>query len=68
MTTEAAAEYLNLSTRTVFRLIKRGSIEAEKFGPVWMIPRKSLDEYRAIIEGKSKHDPTRSQVKGSGED
>lgn len=61
MTTEQAAQYLNLSTRTIFRLIDRGQIKAEKFGPVWMVQRDSLDEYRATVEGKARHDPTRTK-------
>lgn len=66
MTTEKAAEYLDLSTRTVFRLIERGTIKAEKFGPVWMIDRKSLDDYKQAIEGKSRFDPTRGKVESEG--
>lgn len=62
MTTEQAAEYLNVSKRTIFRLIDRGTIKAEKFGPVYMIKKADLDEYKAAIEGKSKNDPTRGKL------
>lgn len=61
MTTTQAAEYLGVSERTIHRLIKRGTIGAERFGNYWMIERSSLDEYRATVAGKSKHDPTRGK-------
>ena len=59
MTAKAAAKILGITEYSVYRLIKAGRILADKFGPVWMIDRPSVDSYLARNEGKSSHDPTR---------
>lgn len=61
MTASQAAKYLGISERTVHRLIRRGTIKAERFGHYWMIERASLDEYKVSVAGKSKNDPTRGK-------
>jgi len=62
MSTKDAAKYLEVGERTIFRLIKRGLIKAEKFGNYWSIDPESIEAYREQIEGKSKFDPTRSKA------
>lgn len=57
MTTQEAAEFLNVSPFTVLRLIKRQSIQAKQFGKSWMIDGQSVREYKKRNEGKAKHDP-----------
>lgn len=61
MNTAEAAATLGIKISSVSRLIHRGLLKAEKFGPVWMIEQASVEEYAAQIEGKSKHDPTRGK-------
>lgn len=62
MSTKDAAKYLDVSKRTIFRLIERDLIKAEKFGPVWMIDQDSIEAYGERIKNKSKFDPTRSNI------
>jgi excisionase family DNA binding protein len=59
MTATAAAELLNITPYSIYRLIKAGKLEGEKFGTVWMVDRASVEEFQARNEGKSQHDPTR---------
>lgn len=63
MSTREAAKYLEVSERTIFRLIKRGLIKADKFGNYWIVDPVVLGEYKKQIEGKSKFDPTRGMAK-----
>lgn len=64
MTTQEAADYLNMSPFTVRRLIKDGRLTATRFGSAanapWMITRASIEAYRERNEGKAKRDPTRN--------
>lgn len=57
MTTQEAAEFLNVSPFTIFRLIRRESIKAKQFGKSWMIDAQSVRDYKERNEGKAKHDP-----------
>lgn len=59
MSTKEAAKYLNVSSRTVFRLIKRKAIKAHKFGNYWMIDADSVRDYHARNKSKNSNDPTR---------
>ncbi len=59
MSTQEAAEYLEVSKFTILRLIRRKSINAKRFGNTWMIDKKSVDEYRERNRFKLPNDPTR---------
>lgn len=59
MSTKEAADYLKVNTRTILRLIKRASIQANRFGNYWAIEKKSVEEYKKRNEGKAPFDPTR---------
>ena len=45
MNTQQAAEYLGISLRTVYRLIKNGEIPAKRVGGQWRLARSSLDKF-----------------------
>lgn len=62
MSTRDAAKILEVSERTIFRLIERELIKAEKFGNYWSIDPASVEAYKETIKGKSKFDPTRGKV------
>jgi excisionase family DNA binding protein len=51
LTTEEAAELLQVNPRTVRRMIKRGSLEAKKMDPnaksVYRIPRAAIEKILA---------------------
>lgn len=63
MNTSQAAAALGISITSVSRLINRGVLKAERFGPVWMIEQASVEAYAAETKDKSKHDPTRTKGK-----
>jgi excisionase family DNA binding protein len=62
MSTKDAAKHLEVSERTIFRLIERKLIKAEKFGNYWAIDPESVEAYKEQIEGKSKFNPTRGKA------
>ena len=43
LTVDKVAKELSLSTRSVYRLIKKGAIKAKRVGGVWRIPRSELE-------------------------
>lgn len=45
MTLPEAADYVALSTRTIRRQIKDGKLAAHKFGRVWRISEKDLQDF-----------------------
>lgn len=59
MSTQEAADYLEVSPFTVLRLIRRESIKATRFGKAWMVNKRSVEEYKERNKDKSPHDPTR---------
>lgn len=52
ITTTEAAERLGTTLQAVQKLIKRGRIVAEKFGPVWMIREDALDGFKKSNRGR----------------
>lgn len=61
ITTNQAANILDVTITTISRLINRGILRGQKFGPVWQVEKKSVDEYLERNSGKSKNDPTRGK-------
>jgi two-component system, cell cycle sensor histidine kinase and response regulator CckA len=49
LTTEEVLEYLNVNLRTVYRLIKAGSIPAVRVGRQWRFRKRDLDKW---LEGR----------------
>ena len=45
MTLEEVAEYLRVTLRTVYRLLKRGNIPAAKVGRQWRFDKASINEW-----------------------
>jgi excisionase family DNA binding protein len=44
-TIEQAAEYLQVHTQTVYKLVRSGGIPAAKVGRDWRIHKDTLDKY-----------------------
>lgn len=61
MSTKEAADILGIDFMSVSRLIRRNLLKGEKFGPVWMVERASVEAYAAKVKGKSKFDPRRGK-------
>jgi len=62
ITTAEAAKLLDVAQVTVNRLIYKGMVKAEKFGPIWRVEKDSIDAYLKANLGKSKNDPTRGTL------
>jgi len=45
MTPEQVAEYLQVVTRTIYRMIERGDLKATKIGRVYRIRKEDVDSY-----------------------
>jgi excisionase family DNA binding protein len=45
MTVEEVADYLRVTEKTIYRLLKRGSISATKVGRQWRFDRASIDKW-----------------------
>ena len=45
MTVEELGRYLRVTEKTVYRLLKRGSISAVKVGRQWRFVKDSVDEW-----------------------
>jgi excisionase family DNA binding protein len=45
MTVEEVANYLRVTEKTIYRLLKRGSISATKVGHQWRFDKASIDEW-----------------------
>ena len=60
LTTEKAAAELNYHPEHIRWMVRRGRLQDGKKVDVWLIPRAALDAYKASVEGRSKHDPTRT--------
>lgn len=49
MGTTAAARYLGITTRTLYRLVDRGEVPAYALGRVYRLRRRDLDTYLASV-------------------
>ena len=54
MTVDELAEYLRVTKRTVYRLLKTGSIPAVKVGHKWRFDRKAIDNWLHLREDRMK--------------
>jgi len=54
MTAEDAAEYLQISVKTVLKLLRAGEIPAKKVGHQWRVSRQALETYLAGGNAESK--------------
>ena len=61
LTTNEAADMLDLTPEGLRRKARLGQLEAVKRGGIWWYLRDSVEHYAERVEGKSRHDPTRGQ-------
>ncbi len=59
MTTEEAAEALGFHVIHVRKMVREKNLEGLKAGPIWLVSRKSVADYKKRTEGMSKFDPRR---------
>jgi len=55
MTVEELADYLRVTEKTIYRLLKRGSIQATKVGHQWRFNKESINEWlhRNLVAAKA---------------
>ena len=63
MTTEEAAERLSFHVKSVQNMVKNRTLQAVRFGKVWLVSRKSVQDYLKKTDGMSKNDPRRKSSK-----
>ena len=63
MTTEDAAEKLGFHVKSVQNMVKNKTLQAVRFGKVWLVSKKSVHEYLKKTNGMSKNDPRRKSGK-----
>ena len=62
ITPSEAAELLDFNINSIYRMIASGKLDGLKFGKKqWLVSKKSVEQYKAEMLGKSKHDPRRSK-------
>lgn len=62
VSTDAAAERLNLHVVTIRNMIRMGKLEGVKIGgKTWLVSKKSIASYEAETENMSKNDPRRGR-------
>lgn len=63
MTTQEAARVLDLHVKRVPTMVRNKTLEGVRFGRMWLVSRKSVQEYLEKTKGMSKHDPRRKAGK-----
>ena len=58
LTTQKAADALGYSVDHLYRLLKDGTIQGERFSGVWAIPRSEVERIKAL-QGKGGRLPKR---------
>ncbi len=62
MTARDAAEQLGFHVLSVYRLVREGKLKSLKVGHALFIEKTAISGYLQATEGKSKHDPSRSEI------
>jgi excisionase family DNA binding protein len=68
LTSDEAAEILDITPAGMRRKARLGQLDAVKRGGVWWFSRESVEQYAEMVEGKSRHDPTRGRERSRSED
>lgn len=61
VTTEEAARILRYHVEHVRRLLREGRLDGERAGSVWLVLRRSVEEYREQTAGLGKFDPRKGR-------
>lgn len=63
MTTQEAAAYLGYSAKSIQNMLRNGKLKGRRMGGrLWLVLRKSVEEYKKNSEGMSKNDPRRGDI------
>lgn len=56
MTTQEAAKKLGFHVKSIPKMVRDNILEGERFGKVWLVSRKSVDEYLKKTKGMGRRD------------
>ncbi|RJP51163.1 MAG: DNA-binding protein [Anaerolineaceae bacterium] len=59
--TQEAAQKLGYTVQGVARLIRLKKLEAIRIGKMYLVSKRSVDDYLKITKGKDKNDPSRGK-------
>lgn len=62
-TTQEAAEKLGFHIKSVQNMVKNKNIEGIRVGKIWLVSKKSVNDYLKKTEGMSRNDPRRKADK-----
>ena len=62
MTVKEAADKLGYTVQGIRRLVKISKLEAVLFGRMYLVTKKSVNDYLDKTQGLSKNDPTRGKM------
>jgi len=63
MTTLEAAKVLHFHVKRIPTMVRNKTLDGIRFGKVWLVSRKSVQDYMKKTEGMSKNDPRRKSEK-----
>ncbi len=63
MTTQEAAKKLGFHVKSIPSMMRDKELDGVRFGKVWLVSRRSVDEYLKKTKGMSKNDPRRKLKK-----
>lgn len=61
VTTEEVAKQLGFHVIHVRKMVRERKLDGLKAGPIWLVSRKSVADYKKRTEGMSKFDPHRGR-------
>lgn len=62
MTTQEAAQALGYNVKSVQNMLRSGRLKGQRMGgKIWLVSKKSVEEYKKQSDGMSKYDPRRGQ-------
>ena len=63
LTTREAAKKLGFNMRSIPSMMKDKELDGIRLGRMWLVSKKSVDDYLKKTKGMSKNDPRRKQRK-----
>ncbi|MEP7135802.1 MAG: helix-turn-helix domain-containing protein [Chloroflexota bacterium] len=63
MTTAQAAKKLGFHVKRIPTMVRNKTLDGIRFGRVWLVSKKSIQDYLKKTDGMSKNDPRRKATK-----
>lgn len=68
LTIKQVAEFLQVSTDTVYRLATSGELQGRKIGRIWRFPKDAIENYIRELTGNTSHrdETAKGALSGAG--